>query len=569
MTTSIVKPEATATFIVDGEPVVREVSDGTVTLDDGWSPYVQASLEVPISSPEVAEAIDPRQTQRVTLDVSADVNALDARTFDLGVRARRAGHKAGTIAVDLASDEALLIDKRRLSDSADTTPRTHEASLRAIVGWALDKIGAELEAGAADADLTAYWQVTNLVTNPSFEVSAADTATGLNASGLISTALVSPSPAGGTKALRATATAAGTSSFYPAGWATGQGFRAIRVQPGRDYTAALYAVGSTPRPATVALQFRNEAGEVITSTDSATATDSSAGGQMRRYHVTAAAPENAAYASILFTSTGNTAGQYHYIDGVMLIEGTELVPYFDGSLPPAGYSASWAGDAHLSVSTRTPFVERPPALFAWKPGVALWDFLAPLLQHAALRLYCDEERVWRLVDPATHETPGYVVVQARHNATEGEDVIDRNEEGLWATGVVVVYRWTDEQGNRREAYDFAGTDEKVHTVEHENTPYPGPGAAAYLLARLEGRGRTQEVEALTTYTATPGQDVLISLPGTLPQTGKIRRVEFDVRRGLMGVQTRDLTDALPGSWAAWDPAETWAEVDDELTWEEA
>src|SRR5690606_31753036 len=121
-------------------------------------------------------------------------------------------------------DEALLIDKRRLADTPDTTPRTYETSLRDIVGWALGKIDATLEAGDDDADLTAYWPLTNLVTNPSFEVSAEDTATGSNATGLISTALVSPSPAGGTKALRATATAAGTSAFYPAGYATGQGF---------------------------------------------------------------------------------------------------------------------------------------------------------------------------------------------------------------------------------------------------------------------------------------------------------------------------------------------------------
>ena len=64
-------------------------------------------------------------------------------------------------------------------------------------------------------------------------------------------------------------------------------------------------------------------------------------------------------------------------------------------------------------------------------------------------------------------------------------------------------------------------------------------------------------------------DATISLPGTYTQTGKVRRVTFDLSSGLMDVETRGLTDALPGSWAEWDPSETWTEVTPTLKWKDA
>ena len=69
MTTPIVRPEATALFELDVSTRL-DISEGQVTLDDGWSPYVQASFEVPLTTVELTEQIDPKQTQRVVVDAS-------------------------------------------------------------------------------------------------------------------------------------------------------------------------------------------------------------------------------------------------------------------------------------------------------------------------------------------------------------------------------------------------------------------------------------------------------------------------------------------------------------------
>ncbi|RKS93717.1 hypothetical protein DEU37_1137 [Microbacterium sp. AG790] len=173
-----------------------------------------------------------------------------------------------------------------------------------------------------------------------------------------------------------------------------------------------------------------------------------------------------------------------------------------------------------------------------------------------------------MVNPETHDVPGYVTVQEKYTATRGVDKITRNDD-TWADAVVAVYEWDDADGNAQIAYDFAGSPTgKCVTVRYDRE-YPGSGAAAYALARLQGQGRTQEVTALSQYTATPGQDVTISLPETLPQTGKVREVVFDLRTGLMDLGTRGLTDAYPGSWALWNPTQVWSAVNSTLKWKDA
>lgn len=116
-----------------------DISEGTITLDAGRAPHVQASIVVPI---EYLDLIDPRDTPRITITARASffdhmshtTLVEQRRVFDLGVRRRPARHSSATISVQLASDEALLDDYRPLTDVIATTTMT---TIRQVVSFAL------------------------------------------------------------------------------------------------------------------------------------------------------------------------------------------------------------------------------------------------------------------------------------------------------------------------------------------------------------------------------------------------------------------------------------------------
>jgi hypothetical protein len=214
---------------------------------------------------------------------------------------------------------------------------------------------------------------------------------------------------------------------------------------------------------------------------------------------------------------------------------------------------------------REAIVQRPPELFVWKPGVTAWDFLQPLLTPVNIRLFCDELRVWRLIDPAEYDVPGYVTVNPG-NAPAGTDRITREDAEVYAPGFDIRYRWEYAPGLPQVAYDVAGTPEKVVTFEYRR-PFPGPGAAAAILARRSGTGRVQAVTTLANWSTTPGMYARITLPLSPEQDGKVSRVRFSLGDdALMDVGTRGLIDIPDGSWLDWDADEAWQDVGDSVTW---
>ncbi|MCM3778992.1 hypothetical protein [Microbacterium hydrocarbonoxydans] len=551
------------------------ISEGRVTLDENHAPYGLASVDVPLSDLGILERIDPREGQRVTLaayDSATDPGTTPPRVFDLGLRGRTVDHKTGRVSLELATDEALLMDKRRLAATADGSPRAFETSLRGICNWALGLIGANLLAGTADADVTAAWDATNLQTNPT---AGTDLSGWTGAGGALArgTGGILPTPTIASF-VRVTMNAGeARGPYFEGGDAAAilNGTMNVGIREKQLYRVSAWVRTSASKSIRLSVQQRNAAGALAGTNLNGPAFTTTANTWHRLTFVFQAYPGALRVGVYAYLASGTyAAGQTVDITGVTITEGTLEVPHFDGGTnggSDSRYVYTWNGTPQLSTSERRALVPRPPELFDWKPGQSLHEFLEPLTESVGLRLFCDEQRVWRLIDPAEYEVPGYIVVQSKFNATEGTDTISRNTED-WATGVLVTYRWVDAEGTQREAFDFAGTDDLVMRVERESE-YPGPGAAAYILNSLTGRGRVQDVTALVDFRATPTNDVSIDLPGTVKQTGKVRRVVFGLKTGLMEVGTRGLIDTLPGSWAAWNPTQTWSAVNPTLKWKDA
>lgn len=185
----------TYTVRVIGSEAVVPVVGGTVTTDASWSPQIQGTVQIPLSDLALFEALDPRQGARVrircrqsfseprplsawtqawggsvaaltaahggkplravTSELSRPYNGFGPRdststAFDLGIRARRLNLAAGTVDVEVASDEALLQDYR-LIRSTPVTPSA--ATVQSAVSLALSYIGAHLAPGGPDAAL--------------------------------------------------------------------------------------------------------------------------------------------------------------------------------------------------------------------------------------------------------------------------------------------------------------------------------------------------------------------------------------------------------------------------------
>jgi hypothetical protein len=539
--TQLMRPFGTLSI---GALTIKSVT-GSVSLNAGRVPYAMATVEAALTDPDDIETLDPRDTLRGLLTGGDDYTGA-SRVFNLGLRSRTVNHANRTVSLELASDEAQLIDYAPLT--TDNGARTHEASLRAVCNYVLGKIGASLAAGTADANVTAAWNVTNLLVNPSFEVDASGWVQGGNGQSVVTSTNVAA--AQGTRYLV-------YRSVNPGAAFLNYGTN-IRVDPGRVYTFTTYQnPETTARPCGVMIRFKDADGNTIR--DNTSTMTSIPGDTWTRVSHTIGIPPGVAQVSLHVRQDATASNQAHRVDGAMFYQGNEVIPYFDGAKSADSlYAYVWDNAANASTSQRIPVVDRTPEMFEWTPGVSAWEFLAPITTSAGLKLFCDENRVWRLVDPAAYSVSGLLTMSA-FNTYEGTDTIDRANADSFCTGVVVKYRWIDNTGVQREATDSAGVPGKVLVWEFDR-PYPGPGAAAAILARRVGAGRVQDVTALADWSATPGMEARISLPSTIDQQGTLSAVTWDLETGYMDAETSNLLDAPPDSWLGFDPAPNWADI---------
>lgn len=530
-----------------------DVTQGAVTLDETTT-YAVAELTIPLLRVSDVDAIDPKTGMRATITHAIDDGT--PRTFDLGIRSRRVVHETREVELRLASDEELADDYTILEE--DSSALDHQDSLRAIVSGAITAVvpGAVLAAGD-DSPFPVSWDSTNLILNPGAEAGTAGIS--VNAVSVTDSTLWAES---------------GARSFHLYGPSSVDSYAyfnlfTLGASKGRTYTASGTVFINSPLGGSsgtlrrsIAVIITTSTGPVVFQSDIAPNVTGTT-----RLAVKFTIPPNALQAA-LFYCHGHSAGDIWW-DNLRLSEGDGIkhrdIGRLDGNMATTDlYSYEWDDTTNNSVARRTALEPVPPETLVWPAGVSAWKFLLPITSRAGVRLFCDESRVWHLVG-ADYSVEGVVVV-SQDFSSRGEDEITRDGD-TWADGVIARYRWDDDFGARQERLDTAGEPGKVRVVDFDR-PYPGPGAAAAILSRMAGQGRTQNAEIKTVITATPGQEASFTLPGTEPQSGRVTRVRFGLSEAFSEIGTRGLTGAGPDTYLGWS-YDSYADTDPALEWEDA
>lgn len=564
MSTTISEHVYTAKALKTGGDIVLsldEDSPGALTLDASAIPHVQGSLRCAVEDAMLLVDLDPRSGRRVLVSATRDGGT--PRLFNLGLRNTRPNRADGNVELTLASDEAILQDFAQLVD--DTGAWAFFTSLRGIVNYVLGKIGAALQPGTADANLTPYWSVTNLMPNPSVRGIVGNwVAGGSNATLAREAGHAAGSIPAGADVTTATLTSWTGNSGLGTGGAVANTASVVpyaTAKPNTLYTVSCYVYTNTAKTLRMMCQVFGADGAVLD------------GGKVLKTQAVPAGAWTRIVATILTPPNTSRLGPFVYPDaaqqwtngstlrttGWMLHEGDYPVPvpYFDGATPAdANYTYAASGAAHASATTRTPKpgVERSPEALTWKAGVSAMDFLHPLLQATGLRLVCDETRKWWLRGD-DYRAAGAQSWRWGVNIETADETLSREDDG-WYDAAVYDYTWTDQNGvaqRRTDSFALVTPPTKVLRVEVRDTPYPGPGRAEAIVRRAQGRGRTVTVSGIPVWDERPGQLLSVILEGTPIQTGIAQSVSFDLAEDTVTVSSRTADtpagaiDLLPGT----------------------
>jgi hypothetical protein len=551
-----------------------KVSRVELSLDELNTVYVHADITVapfPDSVDADLRAAIIDGTQRITITADREILTptpdTQTRTFDL-VLHERSIDEAGDIVFQCASDEALLevrglvaaapLDRGFLP--AATAP---VQSARDIIDAILDDyLGAALEPGTVDADITRTLELSNMIRNPGFETNIADWVASSNASGLVRATLRKNT---GAASMRWTATANGNSSVK---------MTSLPYDPSRAYQLTAMLSAQVARDMKVLLRIVDEDGaEVWTASGTVISAPTSGFAQSltqmpKPPTIGNLSSKPGVKLEVFAQALAAAAGNQFYIDDVMLFAIPEEVAeipnlytgfpvydmdnYFDGSGSPTDsssyYTYAWDGPTNNSSSKRIPNDTRGLQLLCQQPGQTYRAYLDPLVDLAEGRLFCDELRQWWLVDD-TYTPAGTITLTDAESIAHWKDTVSLTEsfDGLPTTftGVVVIYETVARpKGTVDRQYDFAGDDSGRVYRKVVQGAYPGPGAAAALLARAAGRQRSIPVTATTDLTATPSMALTMTIAGT-DYTGYASKVvwEWSDTRDQMTITPRDLIEA--------------------------
>lgn len=534
------------------------IESGSIDLDEGWAPYAQGRIVIPVPSMAVQEKIDPRTNPRIVITCAVsypDGSMPDfSRTFDLLIRERRINHLAGTIELKVESDDSLLQDYALLGSAARPASTTSAVTaVKEAMALVVPGVTPILLANLSNKTTVTR---TNRFTNPSAETNltgwtgASVTLARSTAWSAYSTASFSLTPSSTTV----------TDSFIQT---------SVTLTAGRTYTVsgtihldAAQTGNLSDRARSIAIIADDGTGDAVLGDGSGLAPN--AAGTYRLSYTFTMPDTVVGTSDIRFYNGALTGGGVVFWDGLLWEETPEVRPYFDGSfVTSTEVTYAWTGTAHASTSTAVTRAHVAGEATVWQPRQTAFDYLSGLLDASGLRLFCDETRTWRITDNDYSVLGSVRIAQAR-NLTDGADTISRTN-GTFYSGVQITYTYEDRNGVSQTRYDYAGTPGKVLTLNYDKA-YPGPGAAAYILSRATGRGRTFDLTAVSDFTATPGQEIVASLPNTPTQTGYVSAVSYNLSSAEMTVTSRGLLDTPPTAWLFAPDDLTWEGVPSATTW---
>jgi hypothetical protein len=546
-----------------------------VTLDELNTVYCHAQVDVA----EYPDSIDDdvrtalvdgtlRATLELVVEVLTPTPDSQSRTFDLVV-VERTRTDDGIYSFELASDEALLELRGLVDDTvvdraaaiiiaSGYTSYTYTA--RDVIDSVLDDyLGASLEAGTVDTDVTRTLGLSNLIRNPSFENDFADWIVDSNAS---SRTRVTSRSAVGAASLRWSATGAGNSSVRTT---------SMPFEMGRSHYAQVWVSAQVARDMRLKLEVFDEDNNVIYTEIGTSVSAPTSGFTTLIASVLDPFPSSTGKPGtrieVIVQALAAASGNQFYVDKVLLfpypVEADEfpnglVIPpvidsqnYFDGDGSPTDsggyYTGSWDGPAGNSSSKRVPNDSRGIQLLFQQPGQTYRAFLDPIVDVVGGRLFCDEQRDWRLVDD-TYVVAGTLELTDQMNVRRASDTVSLSESfnGVPTsfTGVVVAYETVSRStGGIKRQYDVAGDDSGRAYKKTVAGAYPGTGAAAAILARAAGRERTFAIASALDLGATPSKALTFTRDG-VDFEGFISRVNWVITATSeeMTITPRDLSE---------------------------
>lgn len=178
----------------------------------------------------------------------------------------------------------------------------------------------------------------------------------------------------------------------------------------------------------------------------------------------------------------------------------------------------------------------------WNLGEELWDFLDGHVRAANRRLWCDEDRRWRLTEPLTG-TSGDPVVITRPKALV--DTLSRDPSDGYGDANVVIYQWTDAEGAQQRAYGYSyqSFTQPVTRVQRwpnqVGTTPQAQAASSALQQRIRSRGRAVVVEDIADPATTPGRPLTVAGTAAPVTDAMVSAVTFAYPADRMTIRTRD------------------------------
>lgn len=178
----------------------------------------------------------------------------------------------------------------------------------------------------------------------------------------------------------------------------------------------------------------------------------------------------------------------------------------------------------------------------WDPGESGWSYLSPLVASAGLRLWCDEQRNWHLVEASDDDLRTVVSTLTAYGSLKA--LSEESSRDTWADAVVIRYRWEDPDGTTHTTYEAAGDihGNRCVLIERER-PWPGGGEAAARLAKWQRQGRTVTFDAVADLTLRPYTGAEVTDLDGNGMSGTVTGVTWSLPADTMTVTMRSVIDS--------------------------